>query len=79
MKYMRFSRRKGIIKITALWGVTAYSIADIYESVDVQCLPLLKFVSDQSIHNIWAVYPPQLQLYLLDYTDLSGNSLHNVA
>lgn len=60
---MRFSRRKVIVKITALSGVMAYIIADIYESFDVQyllCLQSLKFISDHSIHNIWAVCPPQL-------------------
>jgi len=54
---------KVIVKITTLWGVMAYIIADIYEIFDVQywlCLRSLNFISEQSIHNIWAVCPPQL-------------------
>jgi hypothetical protein len=61
--YMRFSRGKVIVKITALWGVMAYIIADTHERFDVQywfCLRTLNFISDLSIHNTWAVCPPQL-------------------
>jgi hypothetical protein len=79
MKDMRFSRRKLIVKITALWGVMAYGIADMYQSFIVKywlCLRSLNFISDQTIHIIFSKITACI--YHITLCQL-GNPRHNAA